>query len=90
MDVLLAFLELPGDSLSKKVQLIHDHHEDLFQDNFDTAQKMKFLIKDFFSKYDQIFSFPLVNFTEEILNGKLHLLCSVTWMMKKQYQNNIT
>ena len=34
-----------------------------------TAQKMKFSIKDFFSKYD------LVTFTEEILNGKLHFLC---------------
>ena len=31
----------------------------------DAAQKMKFSIKDFFSK-----------FTEEILNGKLHSLCS--------------
>ena len=30
-----------------------------------TAQKMKFSIKDFFSKCDQ-----------EILNGKLHFLCS--------------
>ena len=31
------------------------------------AQKMKFSIKDFFSKCDQI------------LNGKLHFLCSVIW-----------
>ena len=30
---------------------------------------MKFSIKDFFSKYDQIRSF--LTFTEEILNGKL-------------------
>ena len=30
---------------------------------------MKFSIKDFFNKYDQI------TFTEEILNGKLHFLC---------------
>ena len=37
---------------------------------FDTAQKMKFSIKDFFSKYDK--------FTKEILNEKLHFLCSVT------------
>ena len=36
-----------------------------------TAQKMKFSIKDFFSKCD------LVTFTEEILNGKSHFLCSV-------------
>ena len=37
-----------------------------------TAQKMKFSIKDFFSKCDQI----QVTFTEEILNGKLHF-CEV-------------
>ena len=38
------------------------------------AQKMKFSIRDFFSKCDQIRSFfpDLVTFTEEILNGKLH------------------
>ena len=36
----------------------------------DTARKMKFPIKDFFSNRD------LVTFTEEILNGKLHFLCS--------------
>ena len=37
------------------------------------ARKMKFSIKDFFSKYDQIRKFPadLVTFTEEILNGKV-------------------
>ena len=39
-----------------------------------TAKKMKFSIKDFFSKYDQILK---KSFTEEILNGKLHCLCSV-------------
>ena len=33
-----------------------------------TAQEMKFSFKDFFT------------FTEEILNGKLHLLCSVPEM----------
>ena len=33
---------------------------------------MKFFIKDFFSKKDQI---PIL-FTEKILNGKLHFLCS--------------
>ena len=37
-----------------------------------TAQKMKLSINDFFSKCDQI----RVTFTEEILNGKLHFLCS--------------
>ena len=47
---------------------------------------MKFSIKDFFSKCDQIRSFvnvtksavsaDLVTFTEEILRGKPHFLCS--------------
>ena len=36
-----------------------------------TAQKMKFSIKGFFSKCDH-----LVTFTEEIFNGKLHFFCS--------------
>ena len=48
---------------------------------------MKFSINDFFSKCDQIRSVlriwshslknaDLVTFTQEILNGKLHFLCS--------------
>ena len=37
-----------------------------------TAQKKNFSIKDFFSK-----SSDLRTFTEEILNRKLHLLCSI-------------
>ena len=44
--------------------------------NFFTVQKMIFSIKDFFSKCDQ-FPANLVTFTEEILNGKPHFLCSV-------------
>ena len=44
----------------------------------DTEQKLKFSIKYFFSRYDQIRNFcDLVTFTEEILNGKLHFLYSV-------------
>ena len=39
-----------------------------------TAQKMKFSIKDFFSKCDQ-FPADLITFTDEILNGNLHFLC---------------
>ena len=44
----------------------------------DTAQNMKFFIKDFFSKCDQVYSFlpDLVTFTEKILHGKLYILCS--------------
>ena len=41
-----------------------------------TAQKMKFSIKDFFSKCGPQFPADLVAFTEVILNGKLHFLCS--------------
>ena len=40
-----------------------------------TAQNMKFPIKDFFSKCDQICA-DLVTFTGKTLNGKLHILCS--------------
>ena len=36
-----------------------------------TAQKLKFSIKDFFSKCDQICQ-DLVTFTEEMLNEKFH------------------
>ena len=36
---------------------------------------MKFSIKDFFNKFLQ-FPGNLVTFTEEILNGKFHFLCS--------------
>ena len=36
------------------------------------AQKLRFSIKDFFSKRDQI----RIIFTEETFNGKLHFLCS--------------
>ena len=39
-----------------------------------TAQKIKFSIKDLFSKCGQIRR--LVTFTEEILKGKLDFLCS--------------
>ena len=40
--------------------------------------KMKFSIKDFFSKCDQIHSLlpDFITFTKEILNGKLHFLRS--------------
>ena len=40
-----------------------------------TAQKMKFSIKDFFSKCDQFLA-DLITFTEEILNGNPHF-CAV-------------
>ena len=43
-----------------------------------TAQKMKFSIEDYFSKSDQIGSFLWIwlHLLPEILNGKLHFLCS--------------
>ena len=43
-----------------------------------TALKMKFSIKDFFSKTNLQETMDLVTYTEEILNGKLHFLCSVS------------
>ena len=46
-----------------------------------TTHKMKFFIKNFFSKcWSKLQeTADLVTFTEEILNGKLHFLCSVCW-----------
>ena len=63
-----------------------------------TSQKIKFYIKDFFSKCDQIRSFQsAVTFSEEILNGKLHVLCSVllskgfpTWLKRQSKSLNIS
>ena len=48
-----------------------------------TAQKMKICINDFFSKCHQIRA-DLVTFTEEIINRKLHFLCSVFYMFAFQ------
>ena len=42
-----------------------------------TAPKMKFSIKDFFSKCDQIRTGDLVTITEKFLDGKLYFLCTV-------------
>ena len=50
---------------------------------FDTAQKMKSSVKDFFGKCDQIRK-KLKKFTEEILNRKLHFLCSDRWLRNPQ------
>ena len=46
-----------------------------------TTHKMKFFIKNIFSKcWSKLQeTADLVTFTEEILNGKLHFLCSVCW-----------
>ena len=46
-----------------------------------TAQKMKFSINNFFSKFE-------VTFTEEILHGKLHFSCNETSNIKTQQVNN--
>ena len=45
-----------------------------------TTQKMKFSLKDFFSKCEQIRKKKTANLfisAKEILNGKIHFLCSV-------------
>ena len=47
-----------------------------------TVQKMKFSIKDFLSKCDQIRTADLVTLAEEILNGKLNFMCSVIILTK--------
>ena len=45
----------------------------------DTAQKIKFSIKDFSNKFEQICIFvDLVTFPREIFTGKFYFLCSVT------------
>ena len=49
-----------------------------------TAQKMKFSIRDFFSKYYQIHSFSsaIFIFAEEISHGKFQFLCGIyKWNM---------
>ena len=53
-----------------------------FPNNEFTAQKMKFSIKDFFGKCDQIRA-DLVTFTQEILYGKLHFLRSDYHVIKE-------
>ena len=63
---------------SLKATFFHSR-ENLFQKNFYTKQKMKFSIKDFFSKCDQIRGFGRIYL--EILNEKLHFLCSVIRVM---------
>ena len=44
--------------------------------NWYTAQKMKFSMKDFFSKCDRIRRNMRKKSTEEIVNGKFNVLCS--------------
>ena len=55
-----------------------------------TALKMKFSVKDFFSKCDQIFlTVDLVKFTEKILNRKLHFLCSVSILTHASHKGSL-
>ena len=58
-----------------------------------TAQKIKFSIKVFFSKCDQIRSFQwvdMVTFTDEILYGKLHFWCSSgEWVAQNSFNIDI-
>ena len=44
-----------------------------------TAQKIKFSSKDFSVNVTKSFPADLAAFIEEILNGKLHFLCSVLY-----------
>ena len=53
---------------------------------FITAQKMKFFIKDFFSKCDQTQeTADLVTFTEEILNSSFFVQCIKLQYMSTAY-----
>ena len=51
---------------------LHDAYVHLYHFPINAEQKTKFSIKDFFSK-----PADLVTFTEEILNGIFHFLCSI-------------
>ena len=72
-------LEIIWNNIPK---LDHHHHHCCFHGiilrviALNTAQKIKFSIKDFLSKCDQTVDFG--TFTEGILNGKLHFLYSGT------------
>ena len=49
---------------------------------------MKFSIKDFFSKCDEIHSFlRVVTFTEDILIGKLHFLTHENYQLRQGNQD---
>ena len=48
---------------------------------------MKFSVKDFFNKCEE-FPTDLVTFTEEVLNGKLLLLCSVNEIFRNSFVPN--
>ena len=65
-----------------RLEFTHTIYHWYFQNPFYdiTAQKMKFSTKGFFSKCDHIRSetADLVTVIEEILNRKLHFLCSVS------------
>ena len=58
------------------------------------AQKMKFSVKDFYSKCEQISSFPRIfffTFTKEIVNKKLQFLYSYAFLhrtKKLQFSSN--
>ena len=80
MLTLLMFRGANVNSVDKKDR--RPIHYAAFMGKTRTAQKKKFSIKDFFSKCGQIRSSAnLFTFTEEILNGKLHFLCSAVKRM---------
>ena len=56
------------NTIDKQSKQITNLHIDKY-----TAQKVKFSIKDFFSKCENA---DLVTFTEEVLNGKLRFMCT--------------
>ena len=59
---------------------LHDAYVHLYHFPINTAQKIKFSIKDFFSKPADLVTFTghiIWSRIEEILNGKFHFLCSI-------------
>ena len=68
--------------LQRRCFPVRSSHREVFLKKGVTAQKMRFSIKVFFSKSEEMYTeeictADLVTFTEEIRHGKFHFLCSV-------------
>ena len=72
----LCFHEKQGANINFNVFSVIRNDLDIHLSAASTTHKMKFSIKDFFSKCDQIRTADLITSTEEILNGKPHF-CAV-------------
>ena len=86
-----ALMYLYADISDKHRSLFMDTIVDIVNVNFyekserdENSQKIKFFIKDFFSKYDRNpqFSVDLVTFAKEIFNGKLYFFCNDKYLRR--------